>query len=104
MAMKSAELKANLIAEIVSLETKEDLRRVFEAAKSRWSELDHRAALMVKDKLKVGTLVTWEGRRGRRGSGKVVKVRQTKCEVLADGTGVKWVVPMSMLNVAGKEE
>lgn len=102
MAMKSEQLKASLIAEIVSLETKDDLRRVFAAAKSRWSELEARASAEKRLVISAGTKVQWEGRRGF-GTGVVEKVRVTKAVVKLDGSGVKYIIPLSMLVVRAKE-
>jgi hypothetical protein len=91
-------IKANVIAEILSLETQEDLRRVFEAAKERWHELDHAAALQVKVTLSIGDKVSWESkRRGSRASGTVIRLLHTRAKIKEATTGASWVVPMGML-------
>lgn len=95
-------IKADVIAAIVSAETKDDLKMVFAAAKSRWSELEARTSALKRLEISAGTKVQWEGRRGF-GTGVVEKVRVTKAVVKLDGSGVKYVIPLSMLVVRAKE-
>lgn len=54
-------------------------------------------AAMMRATLSVGDRVSWNSKKRGYTEGTVTKVNRTRADVLADGGGGGWVVPMNML-------
>tara|TARA_R100001509_G_scaffold146926_2_gene104123 strand:+ start:335 stop:658 length:324 start_codon:yes stop_codon:yes gene_type:complete len=56
------------------------------------------AAKMMKQQLNEGDEVYWISHKtNKRVDGRILKVNRTKCKVIANDSGARWTVPMTML-------
>ena len=79
---------------IRKLESSSQINQVIEAIKLQQTYVARSAARSVQ----VGTLVTFEGRRGRTVTGEVLKVNQKTIVVRDQATMAKWKVTASMVS------
>lgn len=79
---------------IRKLESSSQINQVIEAIKLQQTWVAKNAARSVQ----VGTLVTFQGRRGRTVTGEVTKVNQKTIVVLDQATMAKWKVTASMVS------
>lgn len=87
-----------IVEGIEALETKVELRAVYDAYRDRVRELETQKSLEARVKLKQGQRVWYIGRRGKRKTGKILKINVTRAIIKVDDDARHWVVPLSMLN------
>jgi len=82
------------VAAIRRLESSDQINQVIEAIKLQQTWVAKNAARSVQ----VGSVVTFEGRRGRTVTGEVLKVNQKTIVVLDQSTQQRWKVTASMVS------
>ena len=82
------------VAAIRKLESSSQINEVIEAIKLQQTFVARNAARSVQ----VGTVVTFEGRRGQTVTGEVLKVNQKTIVVRDSATMAKWKVTASMVS------
>lgn len=89
-------LLAKIYADIMNLETSEQVRSVHQMLGIRLQELNNR----MRYKFNVGDEVQFTGRRGLLVKGKIEKIASKNIKVRAYGTNVRWTVSPSLLQAA----
>lgn len=82
------------VEEIRKLESSDQINQIIDAIKLQQTYVARNAARSVQ----VGTLVTFEGRRGNTVTGEVLKVNQKTIVVRDSATMAKWKVTASMVS------
>lgn len=82
------------VAAIRRLESSDQINEVIEAIRLQQTWVAKNAARSIR----VGTVVTFEGRRGRTVTGEVLKVNQKTIVVQDQSTQAKWKVTASMVS------
>lgn len=80
---------------ILNINSKEDLKMISMALKTRWSEIEYE----VGSKLTIGKMVKFMTKRGTTVQGRVTKVNMKTVKVVTDGN-VVWTVSPSLLSAA----